>query len=49
MHHKYAVPMEAEEGIRSSGTKVAHGCELSSGCWESKLGPLQELQVFLNC
>lgn len=38
----------AEEGIGSSGTKVADGCERLCGCWEPKPNPLSQLQVHLT-
>lgn len=39
--------MESEEGFRSPGTELMkgyeqHGCE-PCWCWESNLGPLEEL------
>ena len=36
---------ESEEGVRSSGTGVRNGCELSCGCWDSNSGPLQDQPV----
>ena len=32
----------SDEGLRSPGTAVTHGCDLPCGCWELNLGPLQE-------
>jgi hypothetical protein len=37
-----------EEGIRSLGTGVTDGCELSCEFWESNLGPLEEQPVLLT-
>jgi hypothetical protein len=37
-----------QEGIRSLGTGVIDGCELSCGCWELNPGPLKEQSVFLT-
>jgi len=31
-----------EEGIRSLGIVVTHGCELPCGCWELNLGPTRK-------
>lgn len=49
VHVPYAffVPAKPEEGIRSLGTKVKHGCEPQCGYWESNLG-LQEQEVLLT-
>jgi hypothetical protein len=30
------------EGIRSFGTGITDWCELSCGCWELSLGPLED-------
>lgn len=38
-----------EEGIRFPRTRVADGCELACGCWESNSGPLEEQANALNC
>lgn len=37
-------PFQATEGIRSTGTGLPGICESSDvgGCWESKVGPLEE-------
>jgi hypothetical protein len=35
-------------GIRFPGTGVTDGCELSFGCWESNLDPLEEQPVPLT-
>lgn len=37
-----------EEGIGSSGTGVGDNCDLPYGCWESKLGPVEEQQLLLT-
>ena len=31
-----------------SGTGITNSCELPWGCWELKLGPLEEQPVFLT-
>ena len=36
------------KGVRSSGTGVASRCELPCGCWELKLGPLEEKPMLLT-
>lgn len=36
----HAVPAQTGKGC--SGAGVTDGCELSSGCWEPKLSPLEE-------
>ena len=36
------MPRESEEEVRFPGTEVTDGCELQCGCWELKLGPLEE-------
>lgn len=38
----HAVPVEVEESFRSLGSRVTHGCEALSECWESHPGPLEE-------
>lgn len=40
-------PWTSEDGVRSPGTGFTGGCELSCGCWDPNLGPLQEQQVVL--
>ena len=40
------VPIEFRIGVRSPGTGVTDSCELSCGCWELKLSPLEEQQSF---
>lgn len=43
VHHLCAwCPKKPEEGIRCSGTEV------TGMCWELKLGPLREEQLFSN-
>lgn len=42
-----AAPMEAEVGVRSSGTGVAMGCGLLYGCWELNQGPLEKQPVLV--
>lgn len=37
-----------KKGIRSSGTRVMGGCELSCDCWEIYPSPLQELHTLLT-
>jgi hypothetical protein len=41
-------PQKSLEGIRLPGTEVIDDWGLSSGCWESQVGPLQERQVLLT-
>ena len=36
---------EPEKGVGSLGSRVTAGCELSCGCWESNLGPLEKQPV----
>ena len=36
------------EGVKSPGTGGTHSCELSCGCWELNLGPLEEQPVLLT-
>jgi hypothetical protein len=36
------------EGVRSPGTGVTDNCELSCGCWDLNLGPLEEQPVLLE-
>ena len=36
------------EGVRSPGTGFSDSCELSCGCWELNLRPLEELLVLLT-
>jgi hypothetical protein len=45
--HMCLVAMEAREDVRSHGTGVTGGCELSHGCWKPKLGPSEEQLMFL--
>ena len=40
--------LRPEEAIVSSGTGIIVACELSCGCWELNLGPLQKWQVLLT-
>lgn len=40
-------PRRSEEGIRSPRTGLMNGCELSCGCCELNMGPLEEQQVLL--
>ena len=42
VHHKYAMPMEPEEGVRSPGTGITDSCEQPCGCQKSKLDHLEE-------
>jgi hypothetical protein len=35
------VPLDSEEGIRSSGIGISHGCELPCRCWELNVGLLK--------
>lgn len=43
VHHMQAYFLRRpEEGIRSPGTGVVNGCDLSCGFWELNVGPLQE-------
>ena len=39
----HRVHTEARRGCQIPGTGVTDGCELSCGCWEFNLGPLEEL------
>ena len=39
---------ESEEVIGSPGTGITDDCGPPCGCWESKLGPLQEQPVLLT-
>ena len=34
--------------VRSSGTGVTNSCELTCGCWQLNLDPLEEQPVFLT-
>jgi len=43
--HMCLVPWRPEEGVTHSGTGVTDGSELSRGCWEWNLGPLEEQPV----
>lgn len=36
-----------EEGIKSPGARIPGGSELTCGCYESNLSPLEEQQVLL--
>ena len=36
------------EGVGSPGIGVTDSCELSCGCWELNLGPLEEQPVLLT-
>lgn len=36
------------EGVGSPGAGIIDGCELPYGCWELKLGPLQEQEVHVT-
>jgi hypothetical protein len=48
VHHICAWHPWRPEDIRSPGTGVTDGCELLCGCWELKLGPLEEQAVLLT-
>jgi len=39
----------SEEGTRSLGTGVTHGCEPPCVCWELNPGPLEKHPMLLNC
>jgi hypothetical protein len=47
VHTMHAVPTQARrvEGIRTSGTGVTVCCKLLCGCWELKLGLLEDQPV----
>lgn len=45
--HAYLVPMEANEGVGSSRTRVIHVGELLCRCWEKDLDPLEKQPVLL--
>lgn len=47
LHHMCTWCWRSEEGVISSGTRITDGCETLSGCWESNLGSLYELQMLL--
>ena len=36
-------PGKSEDGVESSGARVTDSCELSCGCWELNLDPLEGL------
>lgn len=48
VHHVCAVPVEAEEGVRSHGTEVTDGYEMWCEGWESNPGLLEDWPVLLR-
>lgn len=45
---KFLVPMEPEEGIRSSATKATKDCKPPCWCYELNLGSLEEQPALLT-
>ena len=46
--HACLVPSKARRGCQMPGTVVKDGGKVLYGCWESKLGPLEEKPMFLT-
>ena len=47
--HMHTVPSELEEGIRTLGTGVTDGCELSYGCQDWYSGSLNHRAISPDC
>lgn len=46
--HACLIPEETlKKGIGSPGIGITESCELPCRCWGSKLGPMEEREVFL--
>ena len=49
MHHLHTrCHWRLDKDVRSSGIRIIDSCELSCGCLELNLGPLQEQQLILS-
>lgn len=41
-------PQKPEKRMKFSGIRITDSCEVSHGCWNSNLGPLEKYQVLLT-